>query len=380
MDRKSGRPRPHAEEAGVMAPPRQAPEGGTPRGEGQGDGHGDRNRRGRNRKRGKQGRGPEQGQDRGPRPQGGGNWGQGQGQHPQGQRNRHNQGGHQGKRVRRVRPAGREEMEIRHAQRDENRPHHAGSWWADRWLGVLHRFGWKGRLANGRLYADEGRVLSLAMDAGKVRARVQGTRTEPYEVTIGLKSLPDADWDLVVEIMSCQALFTAQLLAGEMPQDVEEAFDAAYAPLFPRSKEDIVAHCNCPDWANPCKHVAAVYYVLADAFDKDPFMVFHLRGRSREALIAMLRQQRAAEALAMPMMVEALDAGSLEPFRFWQAGEELEGVHVKIAPPQLPGGTAKRLGRPPFWRSPADPITRLGEVYEAIASRARGVALQESAP
>ena len=107
-------------------------------------------------------------------------------------------------------------------------------------------------------------------------------------------------------------------------------------------------------------------------------MLFHLRGRSREALIGMLRQQRAAEAMAMPMTIEALDAGSLEPFRFWCAGEELEGINVTIAQPAIPGGTAKRLGRPPFWRSPADPITRLGEVYEAIARRAREVALNEA--
>jgi len=92
----------------------------------------------------------------------------------------------------------------------------------------------------------------------------------------------------------------------------------------------------------------------------------------------MLRAARAAEAQAGPMAVETLDAGSLEPFRFWQAGEELENVHVQIAAPPFPGATAKRLGRPPFWRSPADAITRLAEVYEAIAHRAREVALHDS--
>jgi uncharacterized Zn finger protein len=309
--------------------------------------------------------------------------GHNQGGHNQGGHNQggHAQGGHQqGKRLRRVRPVGREETEIRHAAREDEHPHHTGSWWADRWLAVLHRFGWKGRLGNGRLYANEGRVLAFTAEIGKIKARVQGTRTDPYDVTISLKPLTDTDWDLVVDIMSCQAVFQAQLLAGEMPLDVEEAFDAAYAPLFPRTKEDINAHCSCPDWANPCKHVAAVYYVMADAFDKDPFMLFHLRGRSRDDLITMLRQARAADALATPMSIESLDAGSLEPFRFWQAGEELESVKVLIVPPALPGGIPKRLGRPPFWRSPADPITRLGEVYEAIARRAREAALNEPAP
>jgi uncharacterized Zn finger protein len=325
-----------------------APQPGTPLRD-------DAARRGRNarRKKGRQGAGPSPGGPggSGPRPEA---------------------------RSRRVRPVGRE-LEDLSAQRHEPAyTRGAENWWADRWLSMLHRFGWKGRLANGRMYADSGRVTEFRVETGRVRAAVQGSRTQPYDVTVHIRPLPDADWDLVVDILSCQALFTAQLLAGEMPRDIEEVFDAAYAPLFPKRKDDIKAHCTCPDWANPCKHIAAVYFVLADTFDKDPFLLFHLRGRNRDALIGMLRAARAAEAQAAPMAVETLDAGSLEPFRFWQAGEELEHVHVQIAGPPFPGATAKRLGRPPFWRSPADPITRLAEVYEAIAQRAREVALHDA--
>ncbi|MEB3195920.1 MAG: SWIM zinc finger family protein [Candidatus Sericytochromatia bacterium] len=280
-------------------------------------------------------------------------------------------------RTRRVRPPGRESEDLSPRRADAGYARAAENWWADRWLSVLYRFGWKGRLANGRMYADEGRVSRFQVERGRVKAAVQGTRTQPYDVTIQIRPLPDSDWELIVDILSCQALFTAQLLAGEMPRDIEEVFEAAYAPLFPRTKEDIKAHCTCPDWANPCKHIAAAYYVLADTFDKDPFLLFHLRGRSREELIGLLRAARAAEAQAGTMTVETLDAGSLEPFRFWQAGEELNGVAIHIGQPPFPGATAKRLGRPPFWRSPADPITRLSEVYEAIAQRAREVALND---
>lgn len=326
-------------------------------GQGQGDPFGKRRDKNRNR--------PNK-----HKPQGQG--GQGFGGHP------HHVGKKQlDRRSRRVRPMGREDEELP-ARADASYKRNAETWWADRWLNVLQRFGWKGRLANGRMYADEGRVGTFKVETGRITAKVQGTRTQPYDVTIQIRPLPDADWDLVVDILSCQALFTAQLLAGDMPQDIEEVFEAAYAPLFPRSKDDIKAHCTCPDYANPCKHIAAVYFVMADAFDKDPFLIFHLRGRGRDQLIGMLRAARAAEAQAGPMSVETLDAGSLEPFRFWQAGDELEGVHVQIAEPPFPGATAKRLGRPPFWRSPADPITRLSEVYEAIARRAREVALNES--
>lgn len=278
-------------------------------------------------------------------------------------------------RSRRVRPMGREDEDL--PMREDGGQRAAETWWADRWLAVLHRFGWKGRLANGRMYTDDGRVSNFNVESGRIQAKVQGSRTQPYDVTIQIRPLPDIDWDLCVDILSCQALFTAQLLAGDMPQDIEEVFIAAYAPLFPRSKDDIKAHCTCPDWANPCKHIAAVYYAMADAFDKDPFVIFQLRGRDRDQLIGMLRTQRVADARTGSMLVETLDAGSLEPFRFWQAGEELEGVQVQIKEPPFPGATAKRLGRPPFWRSPADPVTRLAEIYEAIARRAREVALNE---
>lgn len=339
------------EPAGMSAPAAPA--------QGQGQGQGNRNRhRKRNRNENQ------------PNRQGGFS----EGRFGDGQKNRNRDN-----RQRRVRPAGREHLEIQHHHEDDTTVRRTEHWWAERWLAVLHRFGWKGRLANGQRYADEGRVASFEIETGRIRAKVQGSRLQPYDVTIQVKPLPDIDWDLVVEIMSCQALFTAQLLAGDMPQEVEEVFDAAQASLFPKSRDDIRAHCTCPDQVVPCKHIAAVYYKMAEAFDKDPFLIFHLRGRSREALLAMLRAQRAAEAQAIPMSVESLDAGSLEVLRFWQAGEELEGLHFSITPPAA-GGTAKRIGRPPFWRSPADPITRLGDVYEAIARRAREVALNERLP
>lgn len=252
---------------------------------------------------------------------------------------------------------------------------HAETWWGERWIDALYRFGWKGRLRSGQIYAQEGRVEALEIEPGRIKAKVAGTAVDPYTVTVALRPLSDVDWDLVSEIMSCQALYTAQLLAGEMPPEVEEVFQAARAPLFPRHKEDLRAHCNCPDFANPCKHIAAVYFAAAQSFDRDPFLLFSLRGRTKEQFLAAIRAQRAAEAQAIASMaLDHQDAASLEPVRFYQAGEELDSVAIAIAPPAQ--STAKRLGRPPFWRSPADPVTRLPEIYEAISRRAREVALQ----
>ncbi len=141
-------------------------------------------------------------------------------------------------------------------------------------------------------------MIALDEKKGGVAAKVQGSSRRPYKVTIGLDPLTDAQWDLVVETLADQAVFTAQLLAGEMPPDIEEAFAAAGVSLFPETARQLHTTCSCPDYANPCKHVAAVHYILGEQFDEDPFLLFRLRGRSQEALLADLRARRAAEGEA----------------------------------------------------------------------------------
>jgi len=124
--------------------------------------------------------------------------------------------------------------------------------------------------------------------------KIQKTsRPKPYQIKIALKPLSQKDWNKVTEAMAEQAIFVAKLLAGEMPQNIEEAFEAAKVPLFPKSSRELETDCFCPDWANPCKHIAAVYYLLAEQFDDDPFLIFKLRGKSKEQLINELREKRA---------------------------------------------------------------------------------------
>ena len=83
-------------------------------------------------------------------------------------------------------------------------------------------------------------------------------------------------------MLSQQVIFTAKLLAGEMPQDIEQAFTDAGLSLFPAQSKDLDTECSCPDWSNPCKHIAAVYYLLGEEFDRNPFLIFKLRGMERE--------------------------------------------------------------------------------------------------
>src|SRR3972149_6685430 len=160
--------------------------------------------------------------------------------------------------------------------------------------------------------------------------------------------------------MSRKAIFAAKLLAGEMPQNIEEAFDAASISLFPESSKDIKTDCTCPDSANPCKHIAAVYYILAEEVDRDPFMLFKLRGRIKDDITASLRKMRTAgndivsqsevhpsgevlEKKELPLSVD----------NFW-AGEGLESFSVNISPPDVSAAIIKSLGTPEFWDSKED--------------------------
>ena len=171
----------------------------------------------------------------------------------------------------------------------------AKNWWAQRWIAALERLVDSGRLSRGRSYARKGQVLSIEETKDGIAARVQGSRKTPYKVNIQIKSLTDAEWDKVFDAMAEQAIFTAQLLAGEMPQDIEQAFEAAKVSLFPAKRGDLKTDCSCPDYANPCKHVAATHYILGERFDEDPFLIFRLRGRTQEQVMQALRERRAGD-------------------------------------------------------------------------------------
>jgi uncharacterized Zn finger protein len=137
-------------------------------------------------------------------------------------------------------------------------------------------------------------VLDFELSQGKVTAQVQGSRVRPYQVRIGVLPLTTAQWRRVQKRLASQALFRAKLLAGEMPHEIEEVFDDCGTPLFPRSAGDLDMRCSCPDWGVPCKHLAAVCYVLAEEFDRDPFGLLAWRGKGRDELLAALRQIEAA--------------------------------------------------------------------------------------
>lgn len=252
-------------------------------------------------------------------------------------------------------------------------------WWSRRWVEVLESFGNRKRLGRGRTYARKGQVMNIDLQPGLVTAQVQGSRRTPYEVRIEIAPLSDAQWEQAIEALAAQAFFAARLLGGELPPDVEDVFEAAGASLLPTS-DDVEMSCSCPDWANPCKHIAAVYYLLAESFDRDPFHTFTLRGRTREQVMEALRERRvtatsADENLAPEETPEPLEDAVSD---FWTPRENLGNFRVAIASPRVETALLKRLGVPSFSERPEACRAALTLAYDAVTDNALALAFGES--
>jgi uncharacterized Zn finger protein len=221
-------------------------------------------------------------------------------------------------------------------------------WWSRRFISVLESYGMSGRLARGRSYARAGQVLDFELSQGKVTAQVQGSRVRPYQVRIGVLPLTTAQWRRVLDQLAGQALFRAKLLAGEMPHEIEDVFAECGTPLFPRSARDMEMSCSCPDWEVPCKHLAAVCYVLAEAFDDDPFGMLAWRGRGREELLASLRRISAGQPEPSGPVINVTDRPLAECLDdFWSPGLSPARLRAMPAAPVTAPDLLLRSFEPP---------------------------------
>lgn len=251
----------------------------------------------------------------------------------------------------------------------------ARQWWGRRWIEALEAFHIGARLSRGRSYARRGQVADLVVNKGEVRARVQGSRAHAYQVSIKLKRISKANWKKIGEALEERPLFMARLMAGDMPQAIEQVFEETSLPLFPQRKGDLKTACSCPDWSNPCKHIAAVHYLLGERFDNDPFLLFKLRGMSREELFELLAgPPRKNRPTAIPKTAKSESAApDQEPLptdaqSFWKTPKNATFKLPKHSIPSITAPLPRRLGNFPFWRGKEDFQDTLALIYEEASS------------
>lgn len=253
------------------------------------------------------------------------------------------------------------------------------SWWAKRWIAVLESFNIGARLGRGKSYARRGQVVSIAIAKGSVTAAVQGTRAKPYDVAITVKTLSDPEWGKIFHALSEQVIFAAKLLAGEMPDNIEDVFKQQKVSLFPQRLKDLQTKCSCPDWSNPCKHIAAVYYLLGEEFDRDPFLMFKLRGMDRDELVKGLghvdggtvkKGEKLASRVeeAEPEPISTPEPLPEDPNLFWRLPVQDRVEEKEVSIPRVSGDLIKRLGSFPLWRGRDHFVESLEQVYSAASS------------
>ena len=215
------------------------------------------------------------------------------------------------------------------------------SWWVAQWMELINSYRYKKRLERAWNYARQGNVMSIQFEGRRVHARVQGTEKDPYKVKLWLDVLNDEDWKYVIEAMAKKAKWSAQLLAGVMPKDIENAFAASGKRLFPFKLEEVKSECTCPDKANPCKHISAIYFLMGERFKEDPFILFQLRGRSREQILLDLTKQRQKLKHEQVEMINhnLYKPLPIKPDRWWSYNHNLDSDLVVITP-----GSAKEIG------------------------------------
>ena len=272
------------------------------------------------------------------------------------------------------------------------------SWWSRRFLSAIESILTGGRLTRGRTYARQGQVIDLGIGSGLVVAQVQGSRRTPYGVQISMPAASDVRWEAIVDALAAQAGYAARLLAGELPHEIEEVFAQAGVALFPERGSHLTTSCTCPDWATPCKHAAAVCYLMAEAFDDDPFLLLAFRGREREALLDELRDRRgvavdeggtggggaggggaggAASPSVPPARVAPL-ADSLATF--WSGGAGLAEVHSRPRATEAPGSVLRLLPRGVLVVRGKEVADLLEPAYARVTTDAEGRAFGSGSP
>ncbi|MGJ3253750.1 MAG: SWIM zinc finger family protein [Elainellaceae cyanobacterium] len=270
------------------------------------------------------------------------------------------------------------------------------TWWGQKFLDAIKDLTDSGRLSRGRSYAQGGKVKSFEIDGTMVTAEVRGSVNpyfgvykEPlYHTTIEFQPISAAKWIAAIAYIASKASLISRLLLNEMPDTIEDAFSTLNLHLLPKRRSDFDTSCSCPDWSNPCKHIAGVYYLVAAELDRDPFLLFELRGLSKQALHVELAKTPLGQALSAELQAEQRPPDTVSSYftrpqltdmpkevdvrRFWYGENRLPDTIEPSSQAAIPGILVKKQGDfPPFWNRDNSFIEVMEELYERVRTKSQ---------
>ena len=272
------------------------------------------------------------------------------------------------------------------------------TWWGQKFIDALERFTDSARLKRGKNYARGGKVVHFLIDKNIIRATVKGSvnpyfgvyKEPQYKITIEMSAIAKAGWKKAIKNISSNARFVAKLMMNEMPDTIENAFSGAGLHLLPSQRSDFKTHCSCPDRANPCKHIAGVYYLVASELDHNPFLLFELRGISIEELKKELAKSPIGQALVQELESSEITVKSSDSFftkpekkkitslvslkEFWKGKKRLPQPPVTTVETGIPALVIKKQGDfPPFWEKDTSFIKVMEDLYHAIRTKNKDI-------
>lgn len=267
------------------------------------------------------------------------------------------------------------------------------TWWGKKFIEAIEQFTDQGRLSRGRSYVRNDKVKSFEIYDNFVTAKVRGSINpyfgvykEPlYTTTIEFEAISKAKWAAVIALMASKASLISRLLLNEIPENIEDSFSMLGLHLLPKTRKDIHTQCSCPDFSNPCKHIAGVYYLIAAQLDQDPFLLFELRGLPRTELKTELEKSPLGQALSTelsaqyqpPRSVESyytrpqrISASDLSLKDFWHGEKRLPQTIEVLPPSTVPAVLVKKQGDfPAFWERDNSFLEVMEEFYGRVKAK-----------
>lgn len=272
------------------------------------------------------------------------------------------------------------------------------TWWGQKFIAALEQVTAPGRLSRGRSYASGGKIKRFDIQDGIITAHVRGSvnpyfgvYTEPlYTTVVEFPPISSAKWAAAIALIASKASLISRLLLNEIPDTIEDAFATLNLNLLPHSEKDFKSHCSCPDWSNPCKHIAGVFYRLANELDRDPFLLFELRGLSRDDLHRELAKSPLGQALSAELQLEQRSpqpvssyytrpepqiVTNLEGLRdFWHGAKRLPQTIEPLPETIVSGIPIKKQGDfPAFWHRDNSFTEAMETLYDLVKTKNRDV-------